>query len=59
MPGPTAIPVKVMNRTLRQLVIEADPEYMVDSENPVEYEFKTKNGTREFRGRYKSRGAYA
>lgn len=53
--SPRAIPVRVTQKTWRQLVIEADPDYYQDSENPVEYEFKS----RKFRGRYKQRGAYA
>lgn len=55
----TAIPVKTISRPWRTLVIEADPEFVSEAENPVEYEFTKKNGTRTFRGRYKSRGAYA
>lgn len=52
--SPQAIPVRIRVRTLRQMVINADSEFMEESENPVEYEF-TK---RKFRGRYKTRGPY-
>jgi hypothetical protein len=52
--SPTAIPVKVRQRTLRQLCIQVDEDFMRESENPVEYEFSK----RTFRGRYKQRGAY-
>jgi hypothetical protein len=55
--SPQAIPVRVRVTTLRQEVIKADPEFMQESEQPVEYEFS--GGKRKFRGRYKHRGAYA
>lgn len=55
--SPQPIPVRVRQKTWRQLVVEADPDFVQESENPVEYEFA---GTkRKFRGRYKQRGAYA
>ena len=50
-----AIPVRTRTKTLRQMVVEADPAYIEDSENPVEYEF----ARRKFRGRDKHRGPYA
>jgi hypothetical protein len=52
--SPQAIPVRIRVRTLRQMVIASDSEFMEESENPVEYEF-TK---RKFRGRYRVRGPY-
>ena len=52
--SPQVIPVRIRTKTLRQMVIEADPEFMEESENPVEYEF----AKRKFRGRYKQRGPY-
>jgi hypothetical protein len=52
--SPTAIPVKVRQRTLRQLCIQVDEDFMRESENPEEYKFTG----RTFRGRYKQRGAY-
>lgn len=53
--SPGAIPVRIRVRDIRQMCIEADPDFHNEGENPVEYEF-TK---RTFRGRYKYRGAYA
>ena len=50
-----AIPVRTQLKTLRQIVIEADPEYQVEDNTPIEYEF-TK---RTFKGPYRKRGAYA
>lgn len=55
--SPQAIPVRVKQKAWRQMVVEADPDFVQDSENPVEYSFS--NDKRKFRGRYKSRGAYA
>jgi hypothetical protein len=52
--SPQAIPVRIRVRTLRQLCIQSDSEFMEESENPVEYEFSK----RKFRGRYKHRGPY-
>ena len=52
--SPRAIPVRTTTRTLRQMCLEADPEFIEDSENPIEYEFPR----RKFRGRYKFRGPY-
>lgn len=45
----------------RALVVQADPDFMQRSENPVEYEFTGPSGKamRQFRGRYKQRGPYA
>ena len=55
--SPQAIPVRIRTTTLRNEVVKADPEFMQESENPVEYEFG--GGKRKFRARYKHRGAYA
>ena len=52
--SPRAIPVRTLAKTLRQIVIEADPEYMTEDRNPVEYEFPRHI----FRGNYKNRGPY-
>lgn len=41
---------------MRTMCLKADPDFNEESLNPVEYEFS--NG-RKFKGRYKSRGAYA
>ena len=51
-----AIPVRTMQRTIRQLVIESDPEYQVEDNMPVEYKFN--NDKRTFKGSYRHRGAY-
>lgn len=53
--SPRAIPVRTTRKTMRQMCIEADPEFITESTNPIEYEF-TK---RTFRGRTNHRGAYA
>lgn len=53
--SPQAIPVRIRVRTLRQLCIQSDSEFMEESENVREYEFSK----RTFKGRYKHRGAYA
>jgi hypothetical protein len=53
--SPRAIPVRTRTRVLRNMCIEADPEFIEESENPEEYQFSK----RTFRGRYKHRGAYA
>lgn len=53
--SPQAIPVRVRTRTLRQMVIQSDSEFMEESENPTEYEFSK----RKFRGRYRHRGPYS
>lgn len=50
-----AIPVRTSLKTIRQIVIEADPEFQTDDSMPIEYEF-TK---RKFKGPYRQRGAYA
>jgi len=52
--SPVAIPVRTLRKTLRQVVIEADPEYITEDRNPIEYEFPK----RIFRGNYKTRGPY-
>jgi hypothetical protein len=54
MAGLPALPVRRTQKTLRQIVIEADPEYVVEDRNPVEYEFPKHT----FRGNYKIRGPY-
>lgn len=54
--SPQAIPVRVRQKTWRQLVVEADPDFVQESENPISYEFA--NGKRKFRERYKQRGPY-
>jgi hypothetical protein len=51
---PRAIPVRVTVKTLRQMCIERDPDFIEDGENPIEYEFTR----RKFRGRYRLRGPY-
>lgn len=53
--SPRAIPVRVRTRTLRNMCIEADPEFITESERPPEYEFSK----RTFRGHTRTRGAYA
>ncbi len=53
--SPRAIPVRVRTRTLRNMCIEADPEFIEESENATEYEFSKRN----FKGRTRYRGAYA
>lgn len=55
--SPRAIPVKVRVRTLRQMCIEADPEFYPESRKPVAYEFN--NGKRIFREVTNSSGPYA
>lgn len=55
--SPQAIPVKVRVRTLRQLCIEADPDFYQESREPVAYEFA--GGKRVFREITNLRGAYA
>ena len=52
--SPIAIPVRTLAKTLRQIVTEADPEYIAEDRNPVEYEFPRHT----FRGNYKIRGPY-
>lgn len=52
--SPRAIPVRTTQKTLRQMCLEADPEFIEESLNPVEYEFSK----RTFRGRTNHRGAY-
>lgn len=52
--SPRAIPVRTFEKTLRQIVIEADPEYITEDRNPVEYEFPGHT----FRGNYRNRGPY-
>jgi len=53
--SPQAIPVRVRIRTLRQMCLEADSDFIEESENQTEYEFSK----RKFKGRYKYRGPYA
>ena len=53
--SPRAIPVKTRVRTLRQMVVAADADFIQEGENPIEYEFSETI----FRGRYKLRGPYA
>lgn len=53
--SPRAIPVRTRIRTLRNMCIEADPEFIEESENQVEYEMSKKK----FKGRTRHRGAYA
>lgn len=55
--SPKAIPVKTRVRTLRQMCIEADPEFYPESRKPVAYEFN--NGKRVFREVTYESGAYA
>lgn len=45
--SPRAIPVKVRTRTLRQMCVEADPNFYEEGRRPVSYEFN--NGKRVFR----------
>jgi hypothetical protein len=54
--SPQAIPVKVRVRTLRQMCIEADPEFYVEGREPVSYEFA--GGKRVFREVTNKSGAY-
>lgn len=44
--------------TLRHEVLKADEDFIKESLNPVEYEFSSKTGKREFRGFYRRRGPY-
>lgn len=55
--SPKAIPVKVRTRTLRQMCIEADPDFYPDGRKPVAYEFN--NGKRKFREVTAESGPYA
>jgi hypothetical protein len=55
--SPRAIPVKVRTRTLRQMCIEADPEFYAESRRPVAYEFS--NNRRVFREVTAQSGPYA
>ena len=52
--SPIAIPVRTLAKTLRQIVIESDPEFVAEDRNPIEFEFPR----RIFRGNYKIRGPY-
>lgn len=52
--SPRAIPVRIVTKTLRQMCLESDPEFMEESENPEVYRF----GKRVFRERYRTRGPY-
>ena len=49
-----AIPVRTIVRTLRELVLKSDPEFIRESQEAREYEFTT----RTFKGRYAQRGPY-
>lgn len=55
--SPRAIPVKVRTRTLRQMCINADPEFHQESQKPVAYEFN--NGKRIFREVTDASGPYS
>lgn len=58
--SPKAIPVRVRNTTLRDMVLRVDPEFNYTSQNQVEYEFSNKGGARrKFTGRTSQRGPYA
>lgn len=39
MPSPTAIPVKVTVKTLRQWCVEVDSEFYTEGRKPIAYEF--------------------
>ena len=54
--SPRAIPVKVRVRTLRQMCVEADPEFYSDGRKPVAYEFNS--GKRVFREVTDNSGPY-
>lgn len=51
-----AIPVRTKVRTIRQMCVDADPEFMTEGLRPVEYEMG--KAKRVFRGFYQERGAY-
>lgn len=55
--SPKAIPVRYRTRTLRQMCIEADPEFYPESRKPIAYEFH--NGKRVFREVTDQSGPYA
>jgi hypothetical protein len=49
----------VRHKDWRQLVVEADPDFIQESQNPVEYEMTGRNQMKRiFRGYYKQRGPY-
>lgn len=47
MPSQAAIPVRTRVRTLRQMCVDADPDFYPEGRRPVAYEFA--NGKRKFR----------
>lgn len=57
MASPTAIPVKVTVKTLRQMCVEADPEFFSEGRKPIAYEFGA--GKRVFREITDQSGPYA
>lgn len=57
MASPIALPVKVTTKTLRQICVEADPEFYPESRKPIAYEFGA--GKRVFREITDQSGPYA
>lgn len=57
MASPKAIPVKVTVKTLRQMCVEADPNFYTDGRQPITYEFG--GGKRKFREITDKSGPYA
>lgn len=57
MASPKAIPVKVSVKTLRQMCVEADPEFYTEGRRPIAYEFGA--GRRVFREITDQSGPYA
>lgn len=55
--SPKAIPVTTRTRTLRQMCIEADPEFYPEGRRPIAYEFH--NGRRVFREVTTESGPYS
>lgn len=55
--SPRAIPVRVTVKTLRQMCIEADPDFYPEGRRPITYEFG--GGKRKFREVTNSSGPYA
>lgn len=54
---PRALPVRYSQLSWRTIVVEADPEFVSEGLNPIEYEFN--GGKTVKRGYYQKRGPYA
>jgi len=57
MASPTAIPVKVTQKTIRQMCVEHDPDFYTEGRKPITYEFG--GGKRRFREITDQSGPYA